>query len=63
MFTLHQTPLWKQRQQWQINNQTLDQARQTLGNFKQDILENPPNVCQMHCKKGQKDFVWTRLDH
>lgn len=62
MFTLHQTSLWKNRQHWRIDNQTLDQARQTLNQYKQEVLQNPPMVCKMHCKEGQQDFLYTRLD-
>lgn len=61
MFTLQKTPLWKQRDQWLIHNQNLDQAREKLENFKKMMLVNPHIVCQMHCKEGQKDLLWTRL--
>lgn len=62
MFTLHKTILWKQRDQWLIHNQTLDQARETLETYKKLMLEDPHLVCQMHCKEKQKDFLWTRMN-
>jgi hypothetical protein len=62
MFTLQKTPLWKQRDQWLIHNQTLDQARETLETFKKLMVVDPHVVCQMHCKEGQKDFLWTRMN-
>lgn len=64
-YTLHKTQLWKQRDLWNIRNQTLDQARTRLAEFRQEMLDNPANahdVCKMHCKKGQPDFTWTQVD-
>jgi MoaA/NifB/PqqE/SkfB family radical SAM enzyme len=59
-YTLHQTPLWKNRQQWAINGQTLDNARIHLHNWYNSILDNPKDAlseCKMNCKPGQK-FAW-----
>jgi MoaA/NifB/PqqE/SkfB family radical SAM enzyme len=56
MFTLHKTELWKQRKNWTIQNQTLDQTRSQLNHWKQNILDSPEtahDVCKMHCKPGQ----------
>lgn len=58
--TLHQTALWKNKDQWSIKNQTLDQARLTLQKWYNSIVEAPESahsVCKMSCKPGQK-FAW-----
>jgi MoaA/NifB/PqqE/SkfB family radical SAM enzyme len=63
MFTLHKTELWKQRKNWAIQNQTLDQTRLHLNNWKQSILDSPAtahDVCKMSCKPGQK-FDWPTM--
>jgi MoaA/NifB/PqqE/SkfB family radical SAM enzyme len=63
MFTLHKTELWKQRKNWAIQNQTLDQTRLHLNHWKQSILDSPATahgVCKMSCKPGQK-FHWSTL--
>jgi MoaA/NifB/PqqE/SkfB family radical SAM enzyme len=60
MFTLHKTTLWKQKSNWSISTQNLDQARMQLEQWKHGIIENPTNahaVCKMNCKPGQK-FPW-----
>ena len=59
-FTLYQTELWKQREQWSIKNNNLDQLRTRLEHWKQRILNQPDQahiVCKMNCKPGQK-FAW-----
>jgi MoaA/NifB/PqqE/SkfB family radical SAM enzyme len=59
-YTLHKTELWKNRQLWSIKNQTLDQAREKLKIWYDQIIEDPKNahdVCKMSCKPGQK-FGW-----
>lgn len=63
MFTLHRTPLWQDRNQWKITDQNLDQARHTLRQWKQSILDDPDNaldLCKMHCKPGQ-NFAWASM--
>jgi MoaA/NifB/PqqE/SkfB family radical SAM enzyme len=63
MFSLHKTKLWKQRSEWSITSQNLDQARIRLENWKQEILNNPQDadvICKMNCKPGQK-FAWSSM--
>jgi MoaA/NifB/PqqE/SkfB family radical SAM enzyme len=63
MFTLHKTTLWKQRKNWDISSQNLDQARVHLEQWRQQILDNPANahdVCKMSCKPGQR-FSWATM--
>lgn len=60
-YTLHQTWLWKERDLWRIDNQTLDQARVRLQELKNTIVQDPKNahpICKMHCKKGQFEYPW-----
>jgi MoaA/NifB/PqqE/SkfB family radical SAM enzyme len=62
-FTLFQTSLWKERELWSIQNQTLDQARNRLEIWKQKIIDDPNNahsVCKMNCKAGQQ-FKWAKF--
>ena len=59
-YTLHQTTLWKNRNQWSIKTQNLDQARSVLQTWYNSVLNNPADahsVCKMSCKPGQK-FAW-----
>jgi MoaA/NifB/PqqE/SkfB family radical SAM enzyme len=63
MFTLHKTTLWKQKSNWSISTQNLDQARMQLEQWQHRIIENPANahdVCKMNCKPGQK-FAWATM--
>ena len=63
MYTLHRTPLWKDRSRWTIKDQNLDQARLNLKQWKQGILNDPDHaldLCKMHCKPGQK-FTWATM--
>lgn len=59
-YTLHQTDLWKNRNQWQLSGNNLDQLRMVLNQWSNRIIEDPKNahsVCKMNCKPGQK-FNW-----
>ena len=61
--TLHQTTLWKNRDQWAIKNKSLDETRILLNDWYKKItddLENASPLCKMHCKPGQK-FVWSSV--
>lgn len=61
--TLHQTKLWKEKNLWAIEHQTLDQARMRLDQWKQEIICNPTqahSVCKMNCKPGQ-EFKWAKF--
>jgi MoaA/NifB/PqqE/SkfB family radical SAM enzyme len=50
-FTLYKSELWKNRAQWSIKNQTLDQARQQLQNWIKTIQpDTAEDICQMMCK-------------
>jgi MoaA/NifB/PqqE/SkfB family radical SAM enzyme len=62
-YTLHKTVLWKNRNDWSIDSQNLDEAREKLSIWKQSIIEEPNNahpVCKMSCKPGQ-NFSWTNI--
>lgn len=59
-FTLHKTSLWRNRNDWKIDNRTLDQLRKNLLDWQDNIRKDPENahsVCKMNCKPGQK-FGW-----
>jgi len=61
-YTLHKTILWKERNQWSIKDQNLDQARLKLANWYKKIVDDPGaahDVCKMSCKPGQK-FAWSQ---
>ena len=63
-YTLHQTWLWKEKDLWRIDNQTLDQARIQLEKTKNMIASSGDRadpVCKMHCKKGQFDYPWESM--
>lgn len=60
-YTLHKTWLWKERDRWRIDDQTLDDAREKLYELSDHIRDNPKTaheICQMHCKKGQFEYPW-----
>ena len=64
-YSLHQTELWRERDQWHIADQTLDQARTRLYQWADQIRAQPEQahqICKMHCKKGQIEPKWTTLD-
>lgn len=59
-YTLHKTLLWKNRHEWSIKFNNLDQTRQKLAIWRQSIIESPNDahpVCKMTCKPGQR-FAW-----
>ena len=61
-FTLYKSQVWKQREKWQIKDQTLDQVSQVLLEWKQQVANDPGNaehICQMKCKTGQES-IYTR---
>lgn len=63
VYTLHKTPLWRQRSQWSIQGRTLDQLRSQLKTWKDGILNEPEqalDLCKMHCKPGQK-VAWASI--
>tara|TARA_Y100000389_G_C17091602_1_gene331554 strand:+ start:26 stop:526 length:501 start_codon:yes stop_codon:yes gene_type:complete len=58
-FTLYKSQVWKQREKWQIKDQTLDQVSKVLMEWKQQIADDPINaehICQMKCKTGQESI-------
>jgi len=57
-FTLYKSDLWKNRSQWSIQNQNLDQARLQLKNWIEDMPNRPADtVCQMMCKSSNPDYL------
>lgn len=59
--SLYKTELWKNRKDWQIKNNNLDSMIEKISNWANRVrsmgAESPP-ACRMHCKKGQKGWVW-----
>lgn len=49
-FTLYKSDLWKNRNQWNIRNNTIDQLRTQLTGWVDNIQTNPDVVCKMMCK-------------
>jgi len=58
-FTLYKSKVWKERDQWQIKGQTLDQVSTKLLSWKQEIANNPQDaesICKMKCKTNQESI-------
>ena len=58
---LHKTQLWRERSQWRIDNQNLDQARQRItawSNLVKAQGSEAPASCKMHCKAGELGYKW-----
>ena len=58
---LHKTQLWREKDQWCIDNQTLDRARQRVTDWANSVKiqgPNAPSPCKMHCKVGQSGYQW-----
>ena len=54
-FTLPKSELWKNREQWSIQNTNLDIIREQLDSWTNQLIggENPPEtVCKMMCRPG-----------
>ena len=62
--TLYKTQLWKDRQQWKLDTQNLDQARQKVQFWAESVKHqgtDAPSPCKMHCKPGQNGYHWPTI--
>lgn len=61
--TLVKTPLWASRSQWQIQGHNLDQLRQRVDSWAQQVENMPgqaPAGCRMHCHAAAPQLSWSR---
>jgi MoaA/NifB/PqqE/SkfB family radical SAM enzyme len=59
--TLYETELWKNREEWQIKNNNLDAMIEKVKHWADRVKSlgaESPSSCRMHCKKGQKTWIW-----
>jgi MoaA/NifB/PqqE/SkfB family radical SAM enzyme len=62
--SLHKTELWKNRHEWHIKNNNLDAMVEKVNDWAlkvKDLGSNSPPACRMHCKKGQKTWLWDKI--
>jgi len=62
--TLYGTQLWKDRRAWKMSDHTLDTIRGTMEHWAAGVASAGSaahSVCKMHCKRGQKKYVWPTI--
>jgi MoaA/NifB/PqqE/SkfB family radical SAM enzyme len=62
--SLYKTELWKNREQWQIRNNNLDSMIAKVAAWAERVKSlgaASPSACRMHCKKGQKGWIWDTI--
>lgn len=56
-FTLYRSQLWRDREQWRIQDRTLDQLRQQLESWIPGMQSHPDVVCRMLCRPENPSFA------
>jgi len=60
---LHKTLLWKQKDEWNINTQNLDQMRIKVGVWSKLVKDqglSAPSICKMLCSPNTPDYQWSK---